>query len=124
MPESLFVLRPVPGGWCVVGTWSSPDQGTKAVAVAGKAQAGKVLLALLRFDTDPDPKSGIATRFVALASEGQRLWYALAGKGGGQLIAREAKFRRQGKAVFLDVPVPSGATAVLRFDGQRFVKLN
>jgi hypothetical protein len=61
---------------------------------------------------------------VALATDGDRLWIPLEGKEGHELIAREAKLRKQGATLFLDVLTPSGATAVLKFDGTRFVKLN
>lgn len=61
---------------------------------------------------------------VALATDGERLWFALEGKGGHHLIAREAKLRKQGSTLLLDVPTPSRMTAVLKFDGTRFVQLN
>ena len=85
---------------------------------------GREGVALLRFEGLPDQRTGISARYVALATDGDRLWFTLDGKGGHHLIAREARFRKQGSTLFLDVPTPSGATAVLKFDGTRFVKLN
>jgi len=94
------------------------------MTLAQKALAGQgTAVALVRFESAPDERTGVTTRFVALATDGDRFWLALEGKGGSQLIAREAKFRKQGSSLFLDVPMLA-ATAVLKFDGERFVKLN
>jgi hypothetical protein len=89
-----------------------------------RALVGTTAVALIRFESLPDQRTGISSRYVVLATDGDRLWIPLEGKEGFQLIAREARFRKQGSALFLDVPTPSGATAVLKFDGARFVKLN
>lgn len=117
--SALWALRRVEGGWCVVGTYPVGS----GMTVSDRAIAGTTALALLRFESVPD-RTGITTRYVALATNGERLWIPLEGKDGHELIAREARFRKQGSTLFLDVPTPSGATAVLKFDGARFVKLN
>ena len=121
----LWVLRRVEGGWCVLGSFVSPDGVNGPMTLPDRMLAGpSTAVALLRFESVPDERSKITGRYVALATDGERFWYALEGKGGHQLIAREAKLRTQGSAVFMDVPLQSKATAVLKFDGTRFIKLN
>ena len=122
--HAIWALARVEGGWCVLGSFASSEPVASPLTISDRAVSGTTAVALLRFESLPDQRSGISTRYVALATEGNRLWFTLEGKGGHQLIAREAKLRRQGATLFLDVPTPSGATAVLKFDGTRFVKLN
>jgi hypothetical protein len=122
--HAIWALARVEGGWCVLGSFASSDPAVSPLSMSDRAISGTTAVALLRFESLPDERSGISTRYVALATEGNRLWLPLEGKGGPLLIARHAKLRRQGSALFLDVPTPSGATAVLKFDGTRFVKLN
>ena len=123
--HGVWALRRVAGGWCVLGSFGSSDpvkapMGFPAATLAGSG----VAVALLRIESLPDEATKLETRYVALATEGRRLWFALASQGANQLVARSAKFRKQGSSLFLDVPMPSGATAVLKFDGERFVKLD
>jgi len=120
----VWTLRRVEGGWCVLGSFASSDPVKSPLMISDRALSGTTAVALLRFESLPDQRSGISTRYVALATDGDRLWIPLEGKDGHELIAREAKLRKQGATLFLDVPTPSGATAVLKFDGTRFVKLN
>jgi hypothetical protein len=122
--HAIWALTRVEGGWCVLGSFASSDPVESPLTMSDRAVAGPAAVTLLRFESLPDQRSGISTRYVALATEGSRLWFPLEGKGGHQLIARQAKLRKQGATLFLDVPTPSGATAVLKFDGTRFVKLN
>jgi hypothetical protein len=61
---------------------------------------------------------------VSLATDGDRLWFAREGKGGRHLIAREGKLRKQTSTLFLDVPMPRKATAVLNLDRTRVVQLD
>ena len=122
--HAIWALARVEGGWCVLGSFASAEPVESLLTMSDRAVSGPTAVALLRFESLPDRNSGIATRYVALATEGNRLWFPLEGKGGHQLIARKAKLRKQGSSLFLDVPTPSGATAVLKFDGTRFVKLN
>jgi hypothetical protein len=122
--HAVWALRQVAGGWCVLGSYVSAVPVESPMTLAQKALAGGgTAVALVRFESAPDERTQIATRFVALATDGDRLWLALEGKGGSQLIAREANLRKQGSSLFLDVPMAT-ATAVLKFDGERFVKLN
>ncbi len=120
----LWALRRVEGGWCVLGTFLSADPVVAPMTMADRALAPGAALALVRFESVPDERTKVTTRFVALATDGDRLWFALEGRGGHQLIANQARFRTQGSTVFMDVPMPSKATAVLKFDGARFVQLN
>jgi len=120
----LWALRRVEGGWCVLGSYASSEPVKSPMTMPEHVLAGTTAVALVRFESLPDQRSGIAIRYVGLATDGDRLWFTLEGKGGHHLIAREAKFRRQGTTLFLDVPTPSGATAVLKYDGTHFVKLN
>ena len=123
--HTLWALRRVEGGWCVVGSFISSEPVEGPLTMPDHALASTTAaVALLRFQSLPDDRTGVSTRYVALATDGDRLWFALEGKGGHHLIAREAKLRRQGSALFLDVPTSSKATAVLKFDGTRFVQLN
>jgi len=120
----LWALRRVEGGWCVLGSFASSEPVKSPMTMPDRALTGKTAVALVRFESLPDERSGVSNRYVGLATDGERLWFTLEGKGGHHLIAREAKLRKQGATLFLDVPTPSGATAVLKFDGTRFVKLN
>jgi hypothetical protein len=120
----LWALGPVEGGWCVLGTFLSADPVVAPMTMADRALSPAAALALVRFESVPDERTKVATRYVALATDGDHLWFALEGRGGHQLIANQAKFLTQGSTVFMEVPTPSKATAVLKFDGTRFVQLN
>jgi len=121
----LWVLRRAEGGWCVLGSFVSPDGANGPMTLPDRMLAGpSTAVALLRFEIVPDERNNMTGRYVALATDGERFWFALEGKGGHQLVAREAKLRKTGGTVFMDVPLPSKATAVLKFDGTRFIKLN
>jgi hypothetical protein len=122
--HSLWALRRVEGGWCVIGSFASSEPVKSPMAMSDRALVGTTALALLSFESLPDQRTGIATRYVALATDGDRLWFTLEGMGGQHLIAREARFRRKGSILFLEVPTASGTGAVLRFDGTHFVKPN
>ncbi|HEY1333946.1 MAG TPA: hypothetical protein VGF31_06810 [Myxococcaceae bacterium] len=123
--HALWALRRVEGGWCVLGSFVSSEPVETPMTMPDHVLASPTTaVALLHFESLPDDRTGITSRYVALASDGDGLWFALEGKGGRHLIAREAKLRKQGSKLFLDVPMPSKATAVLEFDGSRFVQLN
>ena len=123
--HALWALRRVEGGWCVVGSFVSSDPVMAPMTMPDRALGSTgTAVALLHFESLPDERSGVSSRYVALATDGDRLWFALEGKGGHHLIAREAKLRKQSSTLFLDVPTPSKATAVLKFDGTHFVQLN
>ena len=66
-----------------------------------RALVGATAVALIRFESLPDQRTGISNRYVVLATDGDRLWIPLEGKEGFQLIAREARFRKQGSALFV-----------------------
>jgi hypothetical protein len=109
----------------VLGSFVSPDPVEAPMSIPDRMLAApSTAVTLVRFESVPDERTRIARRYVALATDGDRLWYALEGQGGHQLIAREAKLRKTGSTLFLDVPLPSKATAVLKFDGTRFIQLN
>jgi hypothetical protein len=69
----------------------------------------------------PDEVTKLPTRYVALATDGQRLWLALSGQGGSQLVAREARLRTHGAKLLLEVQGAGKSRSVLKFDGARFV---
>jgi hypothetical protein len=83
-----------------------------------------VAVALLRIESLSEQTAGPEARYVALATEGRRLWFALAGQGRNQLVAREARLRTQGAKLLLEVDLSGQKRAVLKFDGTRFVQLN
>jgi len=123
--HGVWALRPVAGGWCVLGSFGSSDpvkapMGFPAPTVAGTG----VAVALLRIESLRDEGTKLETRYVALATDGRRLWFALAGQSGNQLVAREALLRRTGGKLFLEVQASNGTRAVLKFDGTRFVPMN
>ena len=122
--HALWALRRVEGGWCVLGSFVSSEPVEAPMTMPERTLVGTTAVALLRFESLPDERTQVTTRYVALATDGERLWFALEGRAGHQLIAREAKLRKQGTTLFLDVPVSSRATAVLKFDGARFVQIN
>jgi hypothetical protein len=124
--HAVWIVRKVEGGHCVVGIWSAEAPVESGVVIADRrvTTGGRTAVVLLRFTTVADERSEISTRWVLLASDGNKAWVALDGRGGTLLIAREARLRPQGSALYLDVSTESTATAVLRFDGTRFVKIN
>jgi len=123
--HALWALRQVDGGWCVIGSFVSSEPVESPMTMPDHALGSPgTAVALVRFDSLPDERTHVSGRYVALVTDGERLWFALEGKGGHHLIARDAKLRKQSSTLFLDVPVSSKATAVLKFDGTRFVQLN
>jgi hypothetical protein len=72
----------------------------------------------------PDEITKLEARYVALATDARRLWFALEGQGGNQLVAREARLRTRGATLLLEVQASSKARAVLRFDGTHFVPMD
>ena len=123
--HGVWALRRVAGGWCVLGSFGSSDPVKAPMGFPAPMLDGTgVAVALLRIESLPDEATKLGTRFVALATVGRRLWFALAGQSGNQLVAREAKLRRAGTKLLLEVHASSKARAVLRFDGTRFAPMD
>jgi len=121
--HGVWALRRVVGGWCVLGSFGSSDPVKAPMTFPAPTLFGAgIAVVLLEVESLPDEATGLTTRFVALATDGQRLWFALAGEGGNQLVAREARLRTQGTKLLLEVQGSGKARAVLRFDGNRFVR--
>lgn len=123
--HGVWALRRVVGGWCVVGSFGSSDPVKAPMTLPAPALVGTgIAVAFLGVESLPDEVTKLTTRYVALATDGQRLWYALAGPGGNQLVAREAGLRTQGTKLFLEVRGSGKSRAVLKFDGTRFVPMD
>jgi hypothetical protein len=123
--HGVWALRRVAGGWCVLGSFGSSDPVKAPMGFPAPTLAGSgVAVALLRIESLPDEATKLETRYVALATDGRRLWFALASQGGNQLVAREARLRRTTGKLLLEVQASSKARAVLRFDGTRFVPVD
>jgi hypothetical protein len=123
--HGVWALRRVVGGWCVLGSFGSSDPVKAPMTFPAPTVVGAgVAVALLRVESLPDEVTKLETRYVALATDGRRLWFALAGQGGSQLVAREATLRTQGTTLLLEVLGPSKTRAVLKFDGTRFVPMD
>jgi hypothetical protein len=123
--HGVWALRRVAGGWCVLGTFGSSDPVKAPMTFPAPTVTGAgIAVALLQVESLPDEVTKLATRYVALATDGQRLWYALAGSGGNQLVAREARLVTRGKKVLLEVEGSNDTRAVLKFDGTRFVPMD
>jgi len=123
--HALWALRRVVGGWCVLGSFGSSDPVKAPMTLPAQTVLGTgVAVALLRIESLSEQTTSPETRFVALATEGRRLWFALAGQGRNQLVAREARLRTQGATLLLEVQVSGHKRAVLRFDGTHFVPMD
>ncbi|HET9156030.1 MAG TPA: hypothetical protein VFN91_05145 [Myxococcaceae bacterium] len=123
--HGLWALRRVVGGWCVLGSFGSSDPVKAPMTLPAPTVLGTgVAVALLRIESLSEQTTSPETRFVALATEGRRLWFALAGQGRNQLVAREARLRTQGAKLLLEVQVSGHERAVLRFDGTHFVPID
>jgi hypothetical protein len=120
--HGVWALRRAVGGWCVLGSFGSSDPVKAPMTFPAPTVVGTgIAVALLRIQSLPDEVTKLETRYVALATDGRRLWFALAGHGGNQLVAREARLRTQGRKLLLEVQGSSKNRAVLEFDGTRFV---
>jgi hypothetical protein len=83
-----------------------------------------VAVALLRIESLSEQSTKLETRYVALATDGRRLWFALVGPGGNQLVAREARLRTRGAKLLLEIQASSKKRTVLKFDGTHFVPMD
>ena len=123
--HGVWALRRVVGGWCVLGSFGSSDPVKAPMTFPAPTMVGTgVAVALLRIESLPDEITNLEARYVALATDGRRLWFALEGQGGNQLVAREARLRTRGAKLLLEVQASSKARAVLRFDGTHFVPMD
>jgi len=123
--HGVWALRRVVGGWCVLGSFGSSDPVKAPMTFPAPALVGTgIAVALLRVESLPDEATKLATRYVALATDGERLWFALAGQGGSQLVAREARLRTRGTTLLLEVQGPGKTRVVLKFDGAQFVPMD
>ena len=124
--HGVWALRRVVGGWCVLGSFGSSDPVKAPMTLPAPAVLGTgMAVALLRIESLSEEQiTKPETRYVALATDGRRLWFALAGQGGNQLVAREARLRTQGAKLLLEVQGSSKNRAVLKFDGTRFVPMD
>ena len=123
--HGVWALQRVVGGWCVLGSFGSSDPVKAPMTFPAPTLVGTgVAVALLRVESLPDEVSQLSTRYVALATDGQRLWFALAGQGGNQLVAREARLRTHGTKLLLEVQGTGKSRATLKFDGARFVPVD
>jgi hypothetical protein len=123
--HGVWALRRVVGGWCVLGSFGSSDPVKAPMTLPAPTVVGTgVAVALLRIESLPDDITKLETRYVALATDGLRLWFALEGQGGNQLVAREARLRTRDGKLLLEVQASSKARAVLRFDGTHFVPMD
>jgi hypothetical protein len=122
--HGLWALRRVAGGWCVLGSFGSSDPVKAPMTFpAPTVLASGVAVALLRIESLSEQTAAPETRYVALATDGRRLWFALAGAGRNQLVAREARLRTQGSKLLLEVQLPGQKRALLEFDGTHFLKV-
>jgi hypothetical protein len=120
--HGVWALRRVVGGWCVLGSFGSSDPVKAPMTLPAPTVLGTgVVVALLRIESLSEQTSKLETRYVALATDGRRLWFALAGAGGNQLVAREARLRTHGAKLLLEVQASGQNRAVLKFDGTHFV---
>ena len=109
----------------MLGSFGSSDPVKAPMTFPAPAVLGTgVAVALLRIESLSEQITKPETRYVALATDGRRLWFALAGQGGNQLVAREARLRTQGAKLLLEVQGSSKNRAVLKFDGTRFVPMD
>jgi hypothetical protein len=123
--HGVWALRRAVGGWCVLGSFGSSDPVKAPMTFPEPTVVGSGLaVALLRIESLPDETTKLETRYVALATDGGRLWFALPGHGGNQLVAREAKLRTTGAKLLLEVQASSRNRAVLKFDGTHFVPMD
>jgi hypothetical protein len=120
--HGVWALRRVVGGWCVLGSFGSSDPVKAPMTFPAPARVGTgIAVALLGVESLPDEVTKLPTRYVALATDGQRLWFALSGPGGSQLVARESRLRTHGMKLILEVQGAGKSRSVLKFDGTRFV---
>ena len=120
--HGVWVLRRVVGGWCVLGSFGSSDPVKAPMTLPAPTVLGTgVAVALLRIESLSEQTTKLETRYVALATDGRRVWFALAGPGGNQLVAREARLRSRGTKLLLEVQASGQTRAVLTFDGIHFV---
>ena len=123
--HGVWALRRVAGGWCVLGSFGSSDPVKAPMTFPAPAVVGTgIAVALLRIESLQDESAKLETRYVALAMDGRRLWFALGGQGGNQLVAREARLRTHGTKLLLEVQGSSNSRAMLKFDGTRFVPMD
>ena len=110
----------------MLGSFGSSDPVKAPMTLPAPTVLGTgVAVALLRIESlSEEQTTKTETRYVALATDGRRLWFALAGQGGSQLVAREARLRTQGAKLLLEVQGSSKNRAVLKFDGTRFVPMD
>ena len=106
----------------MLGSFGSSDPVKAPMTLPAPTVLGTgVVVALLRIESLSEQTSKLETRYVALATDGRRLWFALAGAGGNQLVAREARLRTHGANLLLEVQASGQNRAVLKFDGTHFV---
>lgn len=123
--HGVWALRRVMGGWCVLGSFGSSDPVKAPMTLPAPTVLGTgVAVALLRIESLSEQTTTSETRYVALATDGRRLWFALAGQGRNQLVAREARLRTQGAKLLLEVQASGKKQAVLKFDGTQFVPMD
>ena len=115
--HGVWALLRVVGGWCVLGSFGSSDPVKAPVTLPAPTVVGTgVAVALLRIESLPDEITKLETRYVALATDGRRLWFALEGQGGNQLVAREARLRTRGGKLRTRVRVQPRRRAEVRRD--------
>jgi hypothetical protein len=120
--HGVWALQRVVGGWCVLGSFGSSDPVKAPMTLpAPTVLATGVAVALLRIESLSEQTTKLEARYVALATDGRRLWFALAGQGRNQLAAREARLRTRGTKLLLEVQGSGQNRAVLKFDGTHFV---
>lgn len=121
---TVAILRDVGEGACVVNTWSTLLPATQLRAVSHWVSKDRKLAVYLLHLRDAPKDKPATSRWVALTTDGTRVWPALGGGGGLHFLAKSAKLRPQSGKLYLDVIVkgPGGIVFALRENG-RFEQL-
>ncbi|WP_164020955.1 hypothetical protein [Pyxidicoccus trucidator] len=101
---SLVLARPHAGGFCVVNTWSTwlPSRVELSLANTWTSQDGRLSILLVRMDLKESP-DGPQTRWVALGTDGGRMWVALGNPPEHQLIVPSLTLFPNGSDLYLDI---------------------
>lgn len=113
------VLHELADGACVVNTWATELPGAELVGITPwTAKGGKHAVFLLQLRVAAE-RQAPAFRWVALGTDGRRLWPALSNGGALHFLAKSATLRPQSGKLYLDVVVkgPGGIVFALRDSG-------
>jgi len=112
--QRLWLLRVVPTGRCVVGTWGSPGIRTEVVK-HGFTSDGRREVVLLGLGHPPE------RLWMALGTDGAQLWSALESSTQAQAAVQgdDAELRDKDGRLLL-VTISGSRVGVLQFDGERF----